>query len=305
MKESIRAGRSFQMKARITLVAAAGIILYVLGQSSATAALPGHELMRTTSTSNSSNKSVTSTCPASKKLSGTGYSFGGSLRHGKIYALASSPSGTTGQEVTTEGAESENVFASNWTIDATGICTSILPGYQVVEVTVPSWSTSTATAVANCPGTKVLIGTGAQIMPDSSGNGPGEIMLTGIEPSDHSVSVTAQEDSTGTTALWSVKAYAFCADASLPGYEIVPAYTSANDTRLKFKTANCAPGKGILGVGGVITNQSAAGDISLSMAKPVIYPALNSWAQITADGRLDTYVPGDWFLAAYAICATL
>ena len=285
MKQSLLSG--------VTMI----FLTLTLGLSSANAAIPGLTVVQNTTPWNSTDKAISVACPIGTVPTGTGYDIGGSMNQGKIYVTTAIQAGS--RSVLVEAVEAEGGFSGNWTLTAKAICAAPLPGLIRVSETTNSWSAATADAEAFCPGDTVLVGTGAAIL-----NGGNDVMLTAIEPTINSVRVAAKEDESGTAALWSVVAHAFCVDHSLSGHDVITS-TIVGPLDNKTVSPDCPAGKGILGVGGAIENNLVGADISLSELNPVIYQG-GHWAYVKAEETTGTTINAwAWVLRGSVICADL
>lgn len=149
-------------------------------------------------------------------------------------------------------------------------------------------------ATAVCPTGKKLVGTGANV-----NSGGGQVRVYQIEPAvnlNH-VTVRAIEQPGGTTAEWSVTAYAVCTSLNLTGLkrEIgTSAFTSASP---KSATVNCPPGKTLLGTAAMIVPFGVQGVVIDDI---VPHPGLNAVTVWAFEGQGGT--PADWSVRAFAIC---
>lgn len=84
--------------------------------------LPGLERVTATSPSNSSNKSVTATCPAGKKLVGLGGEISGGLGEVVIDDYTPSELLTRATVTGSEAIDLDGAYAGNWTVTAYAIC---------------------------------------------------------------------------------------------------------------------------------------------------------------------------------------
>ena len=111
------------------------------------------------STSNWSNKSVTATCPAGKKVIGSG--FDTSAGNGQVVIDDVRPDAAL-SGVTVQGLEIPSDYASPWGITAYAVCATPPAGLE--RVASSSTLTSSAKSVtASCPAGKSLIGWGSDI----------------------------------------------------------------------------------------------------------------------------------------------
>jgi hypothetical protein len=166
---------------------------------------PGLQLVPSSSPSNSSDKTLTASCPLGKRLTG----IGGDVTNGRgqvVMDLVPNPELRT---VTVRGFEDQNGTTAGWSLRAYAICANPLAGLQRVVRQSPQDSANPKSITAPCPTGKRLIGTGADIA-----NSDGQVVLDDLSPNAArgSVLVTAYEDDNGTTARWSMRALAICAN---------------------------------------------------------------------------------------------
>jgi hypothetical protein len=246
---------------------------------------PGLERIVATSPNDSANKTVTATCPAGKRLLGAGGEVSGGggevvLEDVRVPNLTS---------VTVQGIEDEDGTAVDWLLRAYAICANPVAGLERVVGTSPTDSVEKSIRPA-CPEGKRLVGAGAEITGGGGQVTLEEIVPIGIPPT--ALQAKGQEDTNGTASNWSVRAIAICAAAS----ERIVAQ-SPNDSEF-FKTVNadCPTGMQITGGGGDITG--GAGQVVLDEITPA---TVGSFFTAFED---ETGFAGNWFLRAYAICAT-
>lgn len=272
--------------------------LALLGAHSVHAALPGHTVVSLTSPSNSNKtKTQTVSCPSGTVPISVGYQLGGSMSQGKIHITKAIFVGTRSVEV--EAIEGEDGFSGNWTLEAKATCANALPGLQRVSATYNSASADSIDGTTICPGTKIAVGGGFEIV-----DGDDDVMPTALDFDYNSVRVVANEDETGTGALWSLEVHAFCADNTLAGHQLISAASSGN-VNPKQVAPGCPAGQGILAVGGIAANFSINGDISVSKLNPYIYNGTHS-SFVRAEETLGTtFTTNAWLLRGEAICADL
>ncbi len=155
-----------------------------------------------------------------------------------------------------------------------------------------SASTSSDKSVtATCPGDKRVVGAGAEVQP-----GDGQVLIAAIRPDAgrRSVTVTAREDETPTTAAWRVLAIARCANRPVGLTRVVA--TSAGTSQDKSVSAACPTGKRMLAPGGEIS----AGQVLLTGLRPDHHTPTGVLASARED---ETGTPASWTVTAYAICA--
>jgi hypothetical protein len=193
----------------------------------------------------------------------------------------------------TTAFEDDGGFAGNWQLTSHGVCSTPLPGQEIVEaVTVQTSSNKSATV--HCPaGKKVVAGTG------EVSDGLGQVILDDVRPSPDLSSITANgmEDETGTFLSWAITARAICAEPP-PGLERVSSTTQLDSSGPKSTVVSCPGTKTLLGTGydlntfnGQVLPQEVTPDAGLTQ--------LALTATEDADGN-----PIPWSATAYAICAS-
>jgi hypothetical protein len=85
------------------------------------------------------------------------------------------------------------------------------------------------------------------------------------------------------------------------GHEIVVAFSSVDTTAFKTVTAECPPGKVVLGGGGRITFLPGSGNVGQAFANN--YPNTDSSWRISVRSPVTTQL--GWQATAYAVCASL
>jgi hypothetical protein len=255
--------------------------------------IPGLERVVATSPDDSLDKTVTATCPGSKRVLGAGgeISAGGGqvvLEDIRVNNLAS---------VTVQGVEAQGGTASSWFARAYAICADPVAGLQRVAATSASNSSNKSMA-ANCPAGKHVVGAGAEI-----GGGGGQVVLNRLAPDFPALSnvsgppatrvlANAEEDEDGTDASWTVRAIAICAATSFR-----QTVQTATDSLNKTATAGCGIALGRQVTGGGFDVTSGAGEVLVPRLVP-------SGSIFSADAFEDEDgLAGSWFLRAYAICA--
>ena len=126
-----------------------------------------------------------------------------------------------------------------------------------------------------------------------------EVLIGGLTPSGSldNVTVVAAEDESGTTASWSLTAYATCAPAPA-GLQRVVATGPSDSTGTKVTSASCPTGKSVVGVLGTIIG--TADQIVLdSLFQDIGLTSANIAAAEDLTGTSE-----NWSLRAYAICVS-
>ena len=149
-------------------------------------------------------------------------------------------------------------------------------------------------AIAFCPAGKKLIGTGGQLT-----GATGQAVIDDLTPNSTltEAMVVASEDDNGTTATWSVTAFAICANP-VPGLQLVTASLASNSVTGTGVTAACPVGKKLIGTGGELTD--AGGEVVMDDITPG-----STLTSVRVTGyEDDTGAAANWSVTAYAICAT-
>lgn len=261
---------------------------------SATASIPGHEVIVVRSRTDSLGvKSVQAVCPSGKNVVGVGGSVGAFLP-GLIMTEVFPDATLT--SVTVVGREEEGGTTAQWSLYAYALCAEPLPGLQLVTRTSVYGSSAVRALKVICPAPKKLLSAGARI--DGAG---GEVMLSAVRgqpfsaPLPSTAFVRATEDGTGASANWGLIGYAICADPP-PGYQLVT-YQSASGSppSQPLQGLACPTGKRVLGVGGQVLAPNY--QVSLRHFIPQSR-SVSVFALEDSDGT-----PDDWTMGAQAICA--
>jgi hypothetical protein len=192
------------------------------------------------------------------------------------------------------GEEGDGGFAGNWDLDTHALCGVAPAGLEYVTVHSGTGSSTTRTAIAACPGTTRLVGTGGRVS-----DGAGEVLLTAIQPAAdlRSLTVSAHEDADGFAGSWSVSAYAVCAD-ELPDHQLVVADSASDATDEKSVAALCPADTEMHGTGFVVFGQG--GHILLTSVL-----VMEDWVGSTVEAiEAAPGTTGRWAVRAYAICAS-
>jgi hypothetical protein len=246
---------------------------------------PGLERITATSPSDSLNKTVTATCPSGKRLGG-----GGEITAGGGQVVLEDIRLNNLAKATVQGVEDEDGTAGNWVARAFAICANPVAGLERVVATSPTDS-SDKSATATCPAGKRVVGAGSEI-----GGGGGQVVMDDLRPNAalDSVAVQGFEDEDGTAGNWLVRAYAICAAAS----QRVVAQSPTDDIN-KNVTATCPGDMEATGGGGDITG--GAGQVKLGIVRFTVPTTTTVFVFGLED---DNGYAGNWFVRAYAICAT-
>ncbi len=249
---------------------------------------PGLERVVATSPTDSLNKTVTATCPAGKRLLGTGGGISGLA--GQVILEDVRPPNLT--RVTAQGVEDQDGTAGDWLVRAYAICANPVHLLERVVATSFTDSLKAKSVTATCPSGKRVMGAGAEL----SGGG-GEVVLGNLRPSDapllNRVIAKGVEDEDGTASNWSVRAFAICAAVS----QRVVATSPTDSSSEKAQFPPCPSDLQSTGGGGDITG--GRGQVRIFD----LHRADRSSFAARASEDRNGY-PEAWFLNAYAICAT-
>jgi hypothetical protein len=249
-----------------------------------------------------SPKTAIAVCPAGKQVLGGGglVSIASPTDRQKVLLTRLEPvhSGNLDSYVVTAEEIAPGIGAT-WRLEAYALCAPALPGYQIVSGSTAPSSTSVQQAIASCPSTSKVIGTGAQV------NNPGGQVTLQTNRSDDLLGIVravAKEDASGYLANWNVTSYAVC--ANLPSTFVrvgraVPA--SPDDTR--FAEIDCPPGKYVHGAGVATSggNPLSLTNTPAGVAVQTVFPQ-GTLTQVEVFAVETTPTPLDWDLGAFAIC---
>jgi len=273
-----------------TLALAVAVLLVGL-TGTAWAAVVGLERVLSSSAATSSNKNITTTCPAGKQLLGAGASAGLGNGHVLIEDIRPNEALTS---LTVKAVEDETGTTATWFVQAVAICAQAPPGLQRVAATSANNSADKG-VTASCPAGKRVLGAGGDINTSN-----GQVLLDGLRPNSSSVALNALEDETGNAANWSLTAYAICANP-VAGLERLSATGPSDSANSKVNELSCPAGKQVVGGGGEIN--SANGQVVADAFVPGGPPgaALTTYRADAFED--DTGNPANWSLTTYAICA--
>jgi hypothetical protein len=247
---------------------------------------PGLKRIPATSPTNSSNKTVTATCPAGKRLLGAGADISGGGSEVVVQDIR--VDSLTG--VTAQGVEDQDGTASDWLVHAYAICSNPVHLLDRVVATSPSNSLKAKGVTATCPAGKRVVGAGGEV-----GGIEGQVALNDLRPSDPLDGVTAHaaEDEDGTASNWLVRAFAICAAVS----QRVVATSPTDSSFSKSQVPHCPSHLEDTGGGGDITG--GRGQVHIFSLWPFSPSSWVAQAQEDWNGYA-----GAWSLTAYAVCAT-
>ena len=274
------------------LTAFAALAVGLMAQASpASAAFPDRETVAASSVNNSVDKGVTVTCPAGKRVVGSGADIGGyRAGDGAVVLDDVIPTSTT---VTAYAFEVEEGTSLTWTIRAWAVCGNP-NGSMTTSSRASVTSSNNKSVTVTCPVGKVVLGSGAAIT-----GGLGEVVIDEIIPTTTTLTATGVEDPTGGGYFpaWSIRAYARCGDEP-GGREIVSSATTSNSVD-KNGSAPCPTGKVVFG--GVFDIIGGAGETFIDDFIPTTGSVLTTGMEHD-DGSDDN--GRNWSLRSYAVCGT-
>jgi hypothetical protein len=243
-----------------------------------------------TSPSDSDGKKGAAACPSDMQPTGGGGDITGG--GGQVLIEGVIPSMN---EVGVTALEDETGFGGDWFLRAYAICSTPLPGLQLVsDTSTPSSGTIAGSAGVTCPSGKRVVGAGGEIT-----GGGGDVVLTHFKPNGALTNVSAAgnlDAPSGAAFPWSVTAVAVCASPP-PGLELVSITGEPDSDSAAGITASCPSSKNLLGTGADIVN--GGGEVVLDDVRPG--PALTS---VSVTGlEQETGSARTWSLSAFAICA--
>jgi hypothetical protein len=274
------------------VVASASSVAFV-SSDGASAAVPGLQLVSAESGNTSiQSKSVTATCPAGKKVLGTGGAILGATPGDVMIADIKPVADLTGVMVV--GTEVGLGTPEPWSVKAYAICATPPPGLILVSADTANTSESKG-LVLNCPEGKKVLGVGGEI----SNGETGWIGLQRVRiESATKVRVRGFEiGGTGTTSNWSVTAHAICANP-MPGHQVFATASGYNSDNTKSLFQSCPAGKVMVGAGGEVDSPNYMA--VLDEIVPV--PNLSGVSAISSEATVGTAKP--WTARAYAACVT-
>ena len=197
----------------------------------------GLQRVAATSASTSAGKAITATCPAGKRVLGTGGELAGAPRQLMLNRLLPNADLTS---VNVRAFEDQTGTTLSWTVTAYAICASPAQGVRLKTRTSPSNSGTPRSFTMPCDAGDVAVGLGAAI----NGNG-NQLALQGMTPHPVNPGVTAAEDRDGLDQAWSVSPHTICAAAVFRAWQRGSNQGASNDET----TVGCGTGQQAVGGG--------------------------------------------------------
>jgi hypothetical protein len=247
---------------------------------------PGLERVSATSALNSSNKSVTASCPAGKQVLGTGADIHTLNGHVVLDDIRPNAALTS---VTVSAIEDETGNPASWAVVAYAVCANAIAGLERVSETTPLDSSVPKVLFNGCPGGKDLTGLGADL---NTFNGQVQLDALNFGGAEN-VLLVALEDETGNSAPWSVTSYLICAPGARREF-----FTTFADSDAKNSNTTCATaGQQVIGLGGVVLDGNS--EVLMERFRPDP-PNNANVAAFEDDGGFS----GNWQLSSNAVCST-
>ena len=271
-----------------------GLLAATVVVAPAALAVPGLQLISAGSTYDSSaSKRVRAVCPAGRQVVGVA----ASILNGQGQAILTGYRPVDGGSFSyADVAAREDItgYAGSWSLTAYAICAMPVPGWQIVSATNVPASPSNAAVVATCPAGKRPLGFGGWI--DNPGLGQVILNDTYVTSTDTATGAIGIEDELGFAGLWTVSAYAICADP-VPGRQVVTSVSSLDSISPKSVSVSCPMGTTVHGLGARISGSIQ--DTTLDDLLPSANLASVTFSAFEdEDGE-----PGGWQLRGILVCA--
>jgi len=185
------------------------------------------------------------------------------------------------------------VFTSVAAIATASTASAAGSGLELVAQQSPTDSTGAKSVTALCPTGKMVVGAAGQINVGTAG----KAVLEDVTPLPNltGVNVVGTETGAGTTANWSVKAYAICAYPLVTMQMVSQA--SIVDSNSKALLLTCPTNTQVIGAGGQV-NIGTSGPVGLHE----ITPETATTVRVIA-GEIGKGTSANWNMNGYAICA--
>lgn len=249
----------------------------------AAAQVPGLTHVYATSVSNSDAKSATATCPAGKRVLGSGFEFEGADGYLMLDDLI-----PTVDTVTATGYEKAGGTTQNWTVRAWATCGSP-PGSSHTVSRVTGYDSDNKSVTATCAAGEKVSGVGAELT-----GSLGHVTIDEIIPTADSVSASTFERDLNYSGSYSLRVFATCITPP-PGLQIVSAVNTAIAVD-KEARAYCPSGKRVVGT---------AFDIEGGAGDPFVSDLVPGWTEVLARATEQPEIgpaDGGWNFRSYAIC---
>lgn len=250
----------------------------------------------TTPQDSTSPKSTILTCPAGKYVIGGGAGVQGSSG---LILNDSHPSGSPPYTQWFARAEEEIASSGSWDLRTDLLCGEI-PGQEIVQNTAAN-SLWDGTVTAQCPDSKVAVGSGASTAP-SGGEEIGLRESTPVAPLGTGFQMSAYDfaETLPESLDFDVSAYATCSHAR--DWVVETASTASDSSSPRTITAYCPFGMVVAGGGARVIGADAAASLVASRPSGAGGPPdPSAWYAEAVETRS---TPDPWVLEATAICGS-
>ncbi|ROO87367.1 hypothetical protein EDD29_4969 [Actinocorallia herbida] len=165
----------------------------------------------------------------------------------------------------------------------------LLTGIAYVDQYTPPGPADRKEVSVDCPGTKVVVGSGFTIY-----NGNLRVVAESVEVTEHGVTVTAHEDETLSAPDWGLRARATCANRP-PGHQILTVPSPTGGGPSIPGVAACPDGKVVTGAGFILP--ATGGELTLTR----LIPSSKTVSALVHED--DTGLAPNWFFRVTAICS--
>ncbi|OJF14791.1 hypothetical protein [Couchioplanes caeruleus] len=224
--------------------------------AAADAAVTGLEIWSASSTNDplSQTETAEAFCPTSKRVIGGGGGvewFLNDYTHDVVLTRMQPVHPFTGADsFVVTGERINGGTDTDWSVKAYAVCADPLPGLHIVTAASTPSSASSQLAQATCPDEEVVVGTGAYIYANSSGQVGLQVMRASM--TGKVVYAQGHEDADGYASSWFVMAVAVCADM-IDGYAVRNVPSDGDDSESsKAAEATCLDGRIPFGGGGAV-----------------------------------------------------
>jgi hypothetical protein len=289
------AGRVAALAGALAMAAAALVAVQLAGAAPAGAVTGIHKVTGLVSTNDSQpSKTVHVDCPVGERvIGGGGWVFPPAGADADKVGLTElrpvHPASGVDSYVVTAQEITPNI-ATNWSVQSFVICASPVSGLNIVS----SVSNPFSEQDAFCPAGQKVLGSGGRV--DNAANHVKLVEATPFLAGDR-VRVAAFDTIPGSTAIWTVTAFAVCAPAPA-GYQVVfapSAATMSEPEKVAFVT--CPAGTRVHGAAATTVGGTQG------LALQVVYP-FNALDKVEAFAVETIPNSTNWDVRAVAICAT-
>ncbi|HST82224.1 MAG TPA: hypothetical protein VLL08_10860 [Kineosporiaceae bacterium] len=275
-----------QMALTMVIAVAIALVAQIVGSSGASAAVPRPVIRDALSQFDSKPepKTARAKCPVGTRIIGGGARVNGGQH---VVITRQQPVQGSPDTFVVSAVEDQVGTAQSWAVQATAICSTPLPGLEIVSATGPAGSFGFQGQGADCSPGKFALGVGGRI-----NNGAGQVALSTQGVGPQRTGAGGFEDRDGFSGLWSVTAFAVCASLTFGDVQVVSVQTPSDTTARKIFNVDCPAGMNVTG-----------GAAFTSGVVEVVNPTATRVQVIARAEGLVT--PADqWSVTGYAFCAS-